>query len=159
MAISPADIAAMKQRIKKDLDALEEQRAKLAAEYNAAELLEKRVISEQAERQLPLESIPTAVTAGESTVSFAEAVRLAIAAIGDTTFSVKDVENMLRAMNVPLPQNNLRPRIAGEIKGEIVRRRVLLVEKGAGHVPHRYRRVLQEIPETNAALIRPRAAH
>jgi hypothetical protein len=157
MAISPADIAAMKQRIKKDLNALDEQRSRLTAEYEAAELLEKRVIAEQAERQLPLEAIPTAATVGDSTVSFAEGVRRAIAEFKDATFSVRDVENMLKAMNVSLPPNNLRPRIAGEIKGEIIRKRVLLVEKGSGHVPHKYRRVLQSIPETERALMRPRA--
>lgn len=151
-----SEIAALKQRIKKDLDSVEEQRTRLTAEYEAAELLEKRVLSEQAGRQLQLAEIPTAVTAGERTASFAEAVRLAIAEFKDT-FSVKDVELMLRSMGVPLPKNNLRPRIAGEVKGEIIRKRVLLVEQGAGHVPNKYRRVVQSIPETERAPIRPGA--
>ncbi len=147
-----AEIAALKQRIRKELDGIEEQHKRLTAEYEAAELLEKRALSEQAERQLPLQ-MPTAATAGAPTVTFAESVRRAIAEFKDS-FTVKDVENMLRSMGVTLPQNNLRPRIAGEIKGEITRNNVLLVQKGSGHVPHRYRRLVKPIPETERAPMR-----
>ena len=156
MPISPADIAALKQRIKSDLDTLDEARNRLQAEYAAAEVLEKRVQNEKAESQLPLELGQPPAPAVPSGVSFAEAVRRAIDQFQDKTFTVRDVESMLKAMNVALPPNNLRPRISGEVKGEIVRKKLLLVEKGSGHVPHKYRRLVQAIQETERVLIRPR---
>lgn len=156
MPITPADIASLKQRIKSDLDALEETRTRLQLEFEAATLLEKRLQNEKAERQLEIE-IPTVQTAGEPTVSFAESVRRAIAQFEDKTFTVRDVENMLRALNAQLPQHNLRARIAGEIKGEIGRKNVLLVKKGSGHVPHTYRRVLETPKNERAPVIQPRA--
>lgn len=146
MPISPADIAALYAKIDSEIDFHKSKIADLQTERKSVEVVERRVKSEQAEQRLLFEA-PTSVTAGEPTVSFAESCRRAVAAFKDETFSVPDVENMLRSMSATLPKNNLRTRIAVEVKDLVRKKQVVLVERGSGHVPHKYRRTVQAIED------------
>ncbi len=157
MAISPADIAALRKKIDSEIEFHEAKIRELKAERNGVELVERRIQQDSAEQRL-LFKTPTPVTVGEPTVSFAEAVRRAVAEFKDQLFTVRDVENMLKAMSAPLPANNLRTRISVEIKDLVRKKRVVLVEKGSGHVPHKYRLALQQQAQSERArVIPPRA--
>lgn len=156
MSISSADIAALYKKIDSEIEFHESKIKELKAERTGVALVEKRVQQDNAEQRLLFQA-PTPAIAGEPFVSFAEAVRRAVGEFKDQLFSVRDVENMLRAMNAPLPKNNLRTRIAVEIKDLVRKKQVILVEKGSGHVPHKYRRVLETPKNERALVITPRA--
>jgi hypothetical protein len=156
MPISPADIAALYKKIDSEIEFHQQKIKELTAERAGVALVEKRVQQDNAEQRL-LFPAPTHATVGEPSVSFAEAVRRAVAEFKDQLFTVRDVENMLRAMNAPLPKNNLRTRIAVEVKDLVRKKLVILVERGSGHQPHKYRRVLETPKNERAPVIQPRA--
>jgi hypothetical protein len=136
MSISPADLAALKQRIRNDVESHEQEIKSLTQELAAVELLEKRVKQEMPSDQrlldLPAEAVP-------SNISFAESVRRAVRLFKNEEFSVANVETMLIAQKAKLPPRNVRTRIALEIKDLNRKGTIFLVHKGAGHTPHKYR--------------------
>jgi len=60
---------------------------------------------------------------------------------GDHEFDKKDVERALRAQGVKLPEKHLRARLAMEMKHMLQKGLIVLVKKGTGTEPHRYRNV------------------
>jgi hypothetical protein len=148
MPISSADLAALKQRIKTDMEFHENTIKSLGQELAAVELLEKRVSQEKSveQRLLDLEEEPI-MGPKQPSVSFAEATRRAVRLFKREPFTVADVENMLKAQKVTLPAKNVRTRISLEV-GDLVRKKTVhLVEKGSGHTPHTYRLASVDEPE------------
>jgi len=146
MTISIADLIAMRERVQGDLKKREAEIKDLEDTLAALATLEKALRQEQpVQAALDLSGAAHA-HAPDSTfepyngaTSFADAVRTTVRRFAGDSFTIANVENVLKAQSVRLPENNARVRIAMEVKRMMEKKQVTVVERGRGTQPFKYR--------------------
>lgn len=141
MAISVSDLVALKQKVETEKKKLQSELDEADKTLAAIELLQSKIRADnQAQVSLfdPLTNNPALPI---PKMSFSESVRQAVHRFSSEEFTVANVENVLKAQGVKLPLNNVRARIATEIK-ELIKKKVLVkTYTGTGIEPNRYRRL------------------
>ena len=140
MPITVADLVALEEKLQSERKRFLEDNDKSLA---AVAHLKKNLKAEEYPEQsiLNLANIertpPTHPKLPE--MSFAALVRNAASRFPEEVFSVGNIENVLQAQSAKLPPNNLRTRIAMEVKRMLKIGLVALVAKGRGTEPNKYR--------------------
>jgi len=81
---------------------------------------------------------------------FVEAVRIAVTALGNTEFTVHDVENYLEAQGFDMPKVDPRSRIAMVFQSMRNKGLIVCTLEGKGRTPSQYR-VKKDLPKQNEA--------
>ena len=145
MPISILDVLAMREKTStvindrlEKIKALELENEADAETLMALDVLEKKLRSMPPEQK----SIPEFLAKPSDTNSqtnFAQTVRSAVQKIGDDVFTIQNVENVLKAQNIALPERNARIRIAMEVKRMVAKGQVAIAERGKGTAAFKYR--------------------
>lgn len=140
MPISVPDLIAMRERVESDINRLEAEIKDAQETLEAIDKLEKRLRAEKPD-QKPLDRGIEHSKAGRPQMTFAETVRTVVRRFSEDAFSVVNIENVLKAQGAKLPERNARIRIAMEVKRMVANKQVVIVEKGKGTNPFKYRYV------------------
>ena len=145
MALEIADLIALEERLEREADRIHKER-------EAVKILKARLIAEKGDQasQTSLElNAPKPHT-------FAEAVRQAVQSFGDQQFTMRNVESVLQARAVALPDKNPRIRIGNEVREMLRRGEITLAERGSGTTPFKYK-LTKPQPEKGEGAERSRA--
>ncbi len=166
MTITVADLVGLKQQIATDLERLKAETAAVQNQYDAVELLERRLRAESTQtnifdlKDVEQTNVSRIVNVPGLAVGFAGAVRQSVRHFHDEQFTVKNVETVLRGSGAPLPANNLRARIAGELAKLVKQKVITITRKGNGSSPNSFRLldVSEDGPEKNEGTDAPTSA-
>lgn len=133
MAVSVADIIALRKQLETERKKLEEREQALSV---VAEML--REIGAAESPQLDLIATGQPPLGDDSQRTFTQAVRESALHFHNTEFTVANIETLLKGQGFTL-QGKPRARISMILHNMEKEGKVVLVFRGSGNVPHRYR--------------------
>jgi hypothetical protein len=117
---------------------LDRERIELEERERALSKVEQMLREEMESRSERMPQLPIIAPIPGAT-GFADAVRIAVAAQGNSEFAVHDIEHYLLTHGYELPKLDPRSRIAMVFQQMRARKNIILISQGKGRSPSTYR--------------------